>query len=183
MVGVMFLAVKGLAGQSLPSTDQGVTTEANIRKYAETRPGHEVRKTIFSSLSKEYGAGHPFWAETLTSLINTNPNPNPKLVEMLLALKPPIQNGVVSSYDYSSLASTASRHSAPESTGRLPSLSNGSPQSWDASNTPMRINPEGQNSMQHMAGWKISAQPCYLAEKRISALYWHKPQAGECLGS
>src|SRR5271155_5565802 len=71
----------------------------------------------------------------------------PKLVEML-ALKPPIQNGVVSSYDYSYLASTASRHS---------------PQSWDASNTPMRINPEGQNSMQHMASWKISAQPCYLA--------------------
>jgi hypothetical protein len=45
---------------------------------------------------------------------------------MLLALKPPIQNGVTSSYDYSSLASTASRYSPPTSTGRLPSFSNGS---------------------------------------------------------
>jgi|SRR5271156_2304941 len=56
----------------------GSTTDANIKKYTETRPGHEVRKAIFSSLSKKYGAGHPFWAETLTSLINANPNPNPE---------------------------------------------------------------------------------------------------------
>jgi hypothetical protein len=45
---------------------------------------------------------------------------------MLLALKPPIQNGVTSSYDYSSLASPASRRSPPESTGRLPSFSSSS---------------------------------------------------------